>query len=235
MPVSQEKLLEKFCDYSLTTARMDDVYQMIEICTEYNLSEQALLDKFETFLLNHNLFGDVKIDKSLISRFRLEGLKKVKRGAYMPKPNIMANITGVAKVKKEILASPVAFQSPASETFAKRTQKGKVVAQVGEELIQFATDEAQMKIVGHQGEQYNYMGQKPIEMADAMYAYIEKGIKRVRSELGVDEEADITSTTQETVTLVGMILIDNGDAFLYNQEGEVIFFFVLKIPKNHQN
>ena len=61
---------------------------------------------------------------SMISRFKLEGLKKLKQ-PYMPKPNI-ANITAVSKkVKKEILASPLAFTSPASESFAKRTQKGK--------------------------------------------------------------------------------------------------------------
>ena len=60
----------------------------------------------------------------MISRFKLEGLKKLKQ-PYMPKPNI-ANITAVSKkVKKEILASPLAFTSPASESFAKRTQKGK--------------------------------------------------------------------------------------------------------------
>ena len=105
-----------------------------------SIDAETLSDKWLQFTLNNKI--EEKINTDLISRFKigklssrvsvfrklkhnLEGLKKLKRAAYlaMPKPNFNQHFN--AKItKKEVYASPaIAFASPASESFSKRTDK----------------------------------------------------------------------------------------------------------------
>ena len=130
----------------------------------------------------------------------------------------MANISSPmpSKIKKEILASPMAFTSPASETFAKRSQKGKVIAEVGNEFIKFATDEADLVVRGNKGDSFCYMGQKPMEVSDILYDYIVDGVEKARKSLEVENEGEISATTQESVELVGMIMLEANECFLTN-------------------
>jgi len=221
MTVQKSTILEKFEDTGLTSKMTAELYELIDICSQYNLNEQTLLDKFETWQLNSNQTAN-DINMSMISRFKLEGLKKLKQ-PYMPKPNI-ANITAVSKkVKKEILASPLAFTSPASESFAKRTQKGKVIAEVGDEFIQFATDEADVVVKGNKGDAFCYMGQKPIEISDIFGEYIINGIEQTRKELEIDQsdEGNLMTTTQEPIEICGMIMHDGTDVVLTNGDEEM--------------
>ena len=54
----------------------------------------------------------------------------------------------------------------------------KVIAEVGDEFIQFATDEADVVVKGNKGDAFCYMGQKPIEISDIFGEYIINGIGR---------------------------------------------------------
>lgn len=116
----------------------------------------------------------------LISRFRLEGLKMKKRQAFhmqshIPKPNF-SHLPGGKQARRDTsrnFTSPAAFASPASESFSKRTDKGKLLAEInGSEIIECATDQAELSTLGSKGEKYHYMAQKLKDINEIVQDYI---------------------------------------------------------------
>ena len=95
--------------------------------------------------------------------------------SHIPKPNF-SHLPGGKQARRDNsrnFTSPAAFASPASESFSKRTDKGKLLAEInGSEIIECATDQAELSTLGNKGEKYHYMAQKLKDINEIVQDYI---------------------------------------------------------------
>ena len=87
-----------------------------------------------------------------------------------------------------------------------------------------------MVVRGNKGDGFCYMGQKPMEVSDILYDYIVEGVERARKSLNVENEGEISATTQEPVEIVGMIMLEASECFLTNGDEGVSFLIFLNFP-----
>jgi len=217
------ELLEALEDYGLEPNNKTLMEALINICTEYNLDAESLGDKWLQFTLNAKVGNQISLD--LLSRFRLEGLKMKKRQAYhmqthIPKPNF-SHLGGGKKPRESTNFTSPAFASPASESFSKRSDKGKLLAEInGSDIIECATDQAELSTVGNKGEKYHYMAQKLKDINEIVQDYMTVKIDFMAQKLDTVELPKLNLINQETITLFGMIIKDD-DILLINEYEEI--------------